>query len=113
MPHFFQKYCSDFSAALAETNWECAKRLWEDLEDAETGDIFFYGITLKVPLGEFPAGTEFPSAFWMGSQGALSVTDKQDQEHIFTLNISVGEKIDTENFYEYLEGEPPSDINVN
>ena len=79
----------------------------------QTGDIFFYGITLKVPLGDFPAGTEFPSAFWMGSQSALSVMDEQDQEYIFVLNVSVGEKIDTASFYEDMEEETPSDINVN
>jgi len=32
MPNFFQKYCRAFSTALAGTNWECVKRLWEDLE---------------------------------------------------------------------------------
>ena len=35
---------------------------WEDWDELDVGDLIFYDVTLKVPVGEFPAGTHFAYA---------------------------------------------------
>ena len=45
MPEIFQRYCNQFSETLAATDWECARRLGEDLERvrAEGRQVFLCG----------------------------------------------------------------------
>jgi hypothetical protein len=86
---------------------------WTECEDAEVGDMIFYDITLKVALGEFPVGTKFISAFWMSTQGVVSVLDEDEEEHIFRISVSVGEKVDNEEFYAGMEDDIPIDLELN
>ncbi len=68
---------------------------WDDWDETgEVGDMVFYDVTLKAPVGEFPTGTEFPLAFWMQGSSVLVLVDNQDEQHTFELNVSVGQKID-------------------
>lgn len=67
---------------------------WKDWKELDVGDFIFYDVTLKVPVGEFPAGTHFVLAAWMTSQSVLQLDDKEGQFHVFSLNVQAGEKLD-------------------
>jgi hypothetical protein len=73
--------------------------VWENFDEFDVGDLQFYDVTLSVPIGEFPVGTKFPCAFLLVSQSLLSLVDEKEQEHLFALNISVGEKLDPKELY--------------
>ena len=67
---------------------------WETWDANSPGDLQFGDVTLKVQIGEFPAGTKFQSAFWIGTNSLLVLMDDKDQEHLYDLKVSVGEKVD-------------------
>lgn len=54
----------------------------------------FKDVTLKVAVGDFPAGTKFPYAVLIGDASVLVLVDEQKEEHGFRLGVSVGEKVD-------------------
>lgn len=56
----------------------------------------FKDVTLKVQIGEFPAGSKFPYAVLVGDASALVLVDDQKGEHGFRLNVSVGDKLSPE-----------------
>ena len=66
---------------------------WIDWDEIAPADLSFYEVVLKVPIGEFPAGTKFPEAVWIGSKSALVLIDEDDTEHFFELKISIGQKL--------------------
>jgi hypothetical protein len=51
-------------------------------------------VTLKVQVGDFPAGSKFPFAVLIGDASVLVLVDDKQEEHGFRLGLSVGEKVD-------------------
>ncbi|HEY5268559.1 MAG TPA: hypothetical protein VII94_05530 [Candidatus Saccharimonadales bacterium] len=58
------------------------------------GDMNFYEVTLRVPVGDFSIGTKFKQAILFTSLSALLLTDDNDVDHIFQLHLTIGKKID-------------------
>lgn len=56
----------------------------------------FKDVTLKVQVGDFPAGSKFPFAALVGDASVLVLVDEDKKEHGFRLGVSVGEKVDVE-----------------
>ena len=67
---------------------------WEGWNDEGPLSMQFAGVTLKVAVGEFTAGTKFPFAFILGEHSLLVLIDEDKKEHGFRLNLSVGERVD-------------------
>lgn len=67
---------------------------WDGWDDNGPGDMSFSDVELKVPVGDFPAGTKFPVAVWMGSASLLLLIDENQKEFAYELNISVGAQVD-------------------
>lgn len=72
---------------------------WEDWGQDGPGDLQFSDVTLVTQVGEFPAGTKFEAAFWVGSGSLLVLIDKDEVNHIYELNVSVGNKIPQEDLH--------------
>jgi hypothetical protein len=72
---------------------ECQIFSWKGWDQLDDVDLAFEDVELKVPVGEFPAGTKFPNAFLLISSSMLILLDTDEQEHAFELNVSVGQKI--------------------
>lgn len=66
----------------------------EGWDDNGPGDMTFYKVTLKVPVGDFKVGDKFPAAFWVGSTSLLVLIDQDEKEHVYELKVSVGAAID-------------------
>jgi hypothetical protein len=71
---------------------------WSEWDEESNDTLTFYQATLKVPVGKFPVGTVFKTATVFFGQGMLSLIDDQEVEHLYRLNLSVGEPI-TDNLY--------------
>ena len=71
---------------------------WSEWDEVDSDTLIFYQATLKVPVGKFPVGTVFKTAAVFFGQGMLSLIDDQEVEHLYRLNLSVGEPI-TDNLY--------------
>ncbi len=56
----------------------------------------FKDVTLKVQVGDFPAGTKFPYAVLIGDSSILVLVDEKKEEHGFRLSVSVGERVKPE-----------------
>jgi len=69
---------------------------WEDWNDEGPMSMQFSNVTLKVPVGDYPAGTTFPHAFILGEASLLVLVDDEDEEHGFELNVSVGRAVQPE-----------------
>lgn len=67
---------------------------WEGVDLMDTADLQFYDVELKVPVGEYPAGTKFKAAFMLVSASMLILMDDKEEQHAYELKASVGEKID-------------------
>jgi len=67
---------------------------WKDWYEEGPLSMQFVDVTLKVQVGDFPAGTRLPAAFIMGEQSLLVLIDDEHEEHGFRLNVSVGEKVE-------------------
>lgn len=68
---------------------------WEKWDDHGTGNLSFYGVELKVPVGEFPAGTKFPFAFWNAELSWVAFVTEDEKEYAYELKVSVGDKMET------------------
>jgi len=66
---------------------------WEDWDEMSVMSLQFYRVTLIVPVGEFPIGHKFETAFIDGEKSVLALYDKDNNETKFHLNLSVGDKI--------------------
>jgi hypothetical protein len=58
------------------------------------GGMEFRQVKLNVAVGQFPAGTEFPSAVILGHHSLLILVDEQDKEYVFDLKLTAGEAVD-------------------
>lgn len=67
---------------------------WEEWDGGDTNMLMFTRVTLKVPIGEWPAGSRFESAVWLGEASILALKDEQGQEHAYEIKVSIGEKLD-------------------
>lgn len=67
---------------------------WEGWNEEGPFSMQFQGVTLKVDVGEFKAGTKFPFAFILGETSVLVLIDDNQEEHGFHLNVSVGAKVE-------------------
>lgn len=70
---------------------------WQDWDELDSSmSMQFYDVELKVAVGDFPIGTKFPSAYILGDNSLLVLTDNNDKQFSFALNISVGEAVEPE-----------------
>lgn len=53
---------------------------WEGWDQQDTMDFTFYNVTLKVPVGPFPAGEKFDSALIAFNTGVLKLYRHADDE---------------------------------
>jgi hypothetical protein len=67
---------------------------WKSWADEGPLSMQFNEVTLKVAVGEYPVGTQFPAAFILGDMSLLVLIDEDQEEHGFRLNLTVGEKVD-------------------
>jgi hypothetical protein len=76
---------------------------WESWDEGRMPmTIICIGVKLKVPVGEFPVGHEFESAYIDGELSRVTFYEKRlnigsnsiPVSHTFDLKMSVGEKID-------------------
>jgi hypothetical protein len=75
---------------------------WEDW-DGDQECIVFSPITLKVPIGKFPAGTKFDSATILYTKAILQLTNFEKEEKDgccpvsyyaeYNLNLTIGDTI--------------------
>lgn len=66
--------------------------MWEDSCSEDDLCLSLKGVTLKVPMGKFPAGTTFIDAMVDFDQGVLTLgTD--DDDYAFSMEISIGREI--------------------
>jgi len=68
-----------------------------------TGELEFGNITLKVDVGDHPAGTKFAGAF-LSPAGILGLRNDDGPGEAYYLNVSIGSKVDMSS----LMGEAPS-----
>lgn len=67
---------------------------WEAWAPEGPLSMQFSNVELKVPVGDYPAGTKLPHAFLLGEASVLVLVDEKGDEHGFRLNVSVGERVD-------------------
>lgn len=63
---------------------------WEAWAPEGALSMQFSNVELKVPVGDFPAGTKFPFAFLLGEASVLVLVDEKHEEHGFSLKLTVG-----------------------
>lgn len=66
---------------------------WDGWDDGGIMSPIFYKVVLKVPVGEFPVGHQFPCASINGDKSSISFMDDADVEHHFELSLSVGQRL--------------------
>lgn len=67
---------------------------WSDgWDELDTAVLLFYTVVLRVPVGKFEAGTKFASAIMDCQKSMLVLIEKDETEHKFRLNLTVGEEI--------------------
>lgn len=66
---------------------------WDGWDDNGFMCPQFYKVVLKVPVGSFPVGHKFPVCFLNGDKSTISFMDEDDKEHVFELNLSIGEQL--------------------
>ena len=64
---------------------------WEYV--SPTGDLEFENVTLKVAVGEYPAGTKFASAL-LSAAGILGLSDGEGNTFAHYLNVTIGDRVD-------------------
>lgn len=52
---------------------------WDGWDDNGIMCPQFYKVVLKVPVGPFPVGHQFPCAFFNGDKSYISFMDEEDQ----------------------------------
>ena len=67
---------------------------WHGWEDEGPFNLGFSDVVLKVQIGQFPVGAKFPFAWVMGEQSTLILIDEQDQQHGFSLTLTVGDPVE-------------------
>lgn len=53
----------------------------------------FFNVKLLTQIGQFPSGTEFESAFIYGDKSTLNFYDKDENEYVFELKLTVGRQL--------------------
>lgn len=66
---------------------------WQGWDEMGVSCLQFYDVELIVPIGEFPVGHKFSSAFMDNEKSIVCFYDANDKESKFKLNLSVGEEI--------------------
>lgn len=72
---------------------------WTSWQDEGPLSMGYSDVTLKVPVGEFEAGTKFPAAFLIGESSLLvfvehDASGEVTKEHVFELVMSVGKRVE-------------------
>lgn len=62
---------------------------WDGWDQHDTMAFSFTDVTLKVPVGEFPAGTKFPFANVDYENGTMEFCEEDDTCHQFRMNLSL------------------------
>lgn len=67
---------------------------WKDWDQHDTAAFQFYDIVLKVPVGEFPAGHKFSTAFIDAEQSIIAFVDEtEENEYVYELSYSIGKPV--------------------
>lgn len=66
---------------------------WENWDEMDVNCLQFYDVELVVPIGEFPVGHKFPTAFFDSANSIVAFYDENNKETKFHLKISVGDQI--------------------
>lgn len=69
---------------------------WDGWDDGGIMNPIFYKVVLKVPVGEFPVGHQFPCACINGDKSSISFIDDAEVEHLFELKLSIGKLLTRE-----------------
>lgn len=77
---------------------------WQDALDEGPFAMQFIDVELKVAIGPYSIGTQFPFAFIMGDSSLLVLVDDADEEHAFELKMTVGEAVEDDPEEECGEG---------
>lgn len=72
---------------------ECQLFTWENWDEMNVMSFQFYDVELIVPIGKFPVGHKFDSAYIDGENSILAFYDADNNETKFRLRLSVGEQI--------------------
>lgn len=75
---------------------------WEGWDEGvNTGDLQFMNVELVTQVGEFPAGTKFPRAYFAETGSFIVFIDEKQQDHIYDLTLTAGRKLTREDFPEH------------
>jgi hypothetical protein len=66
---------------------------WDSWDEMEVGDLQFHDVTLITEVGEHAVGSQFPTAFLIGSQSMLVLMNEKDEEFAYELKLHVGERL--------------------
>jgi len=66
---------------------------WENWQDMGPSNLQFMDVELIAPVGDFPVGTKFPAAFFLGEASLLVLIDDKEEEHAFELKVTTGERV--------------------
>lgn len=70
---------------------------WKEWDDVDVAAFQFYDITLKVPVGEFPVGHKFSTAFIDAEKSIIAfVDDAEENEYVYELSYSIGKPLSKE-----------------
>jgi hypothetical protein len=69
-------------------------------DDDGNGDWTFHLCSLKVPIGSFPAGSNFESIIWDGKRSLIVLVDDNSDEFIFELKVVVGKQLDHDSVHD-------------
>lgn len=66
---------------------------WKDWDLIDTLVFCFYNCNLKIPIGKFAAGCEVGCIVMDYEKGIMVISDYEDNEYKFTLNLQIGEPV--------------------
>ena len=62
---------------------------WSEWDNTDVNNFMFYDIVLKVPIGDFPVGTKFVSAYFSNEQSFVQFTDETGKAYEFKLKVMI------------------------
>jgi len=62
-------------------------------DDDGNGDWTFYLCTLKIEIGNYPAGSKFASIIWDETRSIIVLVNDDGEEFIFEIKVSVCQQI--------------------
>ena len=63
---------------------------WESWDEGGPASFVFYNVTLVVPIGKFPVGHKFPSAYFNGEHSWVALQVSDEEQYTFELKLTIG-----------------------